>query len=92
MTTTKDSPHPLIARWSHAGPKRILTIDGGGVRGIVALAFLERIELAVRKQHGVRCLAEHFDLIAGTSTGSIIASLLALGKSVEDIRSLYLSF
>jgi uncharacterized protein len=90
--TSGNSEHPLIQRWSHGGPKRILSIDGGGVRGIVALAFLEHIEAAARKQYGVTCLAEHFDLIAGTSTGSIIATLLALGKSVEEIRSLYLTF
>ncbi len=91
MKTGDHSQH-LISRWSRPGPRRILSIDGGGVRGIVALAFLERVETAVRKKWGVRCLAEHFDLIAGTSTGSIIAALLALGKPVAEIRQLYLTF
>jgi uncharacterized protein len=86
------APHPLFTRWSHGGPRRVLAIDGGGVRGIVALAFLARIESAVQKRWGVRCLAEHFDLIAGTSTGAIIATMLALGRSVEEIRAMYMQF
>jgi hypothetical protein len=86
------STHPLMTRWSHGGPKRILSIDGGGVRGIVALAFLARIESAIQKRWGVRSLADHFDLIAGTSTGSIIAAMLSLGISVREIRESYMRF
>jgi patatin-like phospholipase/acyl hydrolase len=72
------------------GPKRILAIDGGGVRGIVALTFLKQIELTLAAQAGrpVR-LCDHFDLIGGTSTGAIIAVGLALGHSVDALTDFY---
>lgn len=74
------------------GPKRILSLDGGGVRGIVTLAYLERIEalLSARAGRKVR-LCEQFDLIGGTSTGAIIASGLALGMSVSKLTELYVT-
>ena len=75
------------------GPKRILAIDGGGVRGIMALAFLDRIErlLAERTGRGAAFrLSDYFDLIGGTSTGAIIAAGLALGHSVDDLKRFYL--
>lgn len=78
------------------GPKRILSLDGGGVRGIISLAFLERIE-ALLAEHagdtqggGETRLCDYFDLIGGTSTGSIIATALALGFSTEQLIDLYL--
>ncbi len=72
------------------GPKRILTIDGGGVRGAIAVAFLARIEtlLAERAGRPVR-LCDHFDLIAGTSTGSLVALALSLGYSAAELRAFY---
>jgi predicted acylesterase/phospholipase RssA len=72
------------------GPKRILAIDGGGVRGVVALAFLEAIERTLERLNGrpVR-LCDHFDLIGGTSTGAIIATALALGYQAGEIRDFY---
>src|SRR5690349_21153748 len=62
------------------GPKRILALDGGGVRGAIAVAFLEEIEqvLSQNLQRPVQ-LNHYFDLIGGTSTGAIIACALALG-------------
>jgi predicted acylesterase/phospholipase RssA len=72
------------------GRKRILSLDGGGVRGIVSLAFLERIEAMVEAIEGRPTrLCDWFDLIGGTSTGAIIASALALGHRVADIRLFY---
>lgn len=73
------------------GPKRILALDGGGVRGAITVAFLERIEevLSERMRRPVR-LAHWFDLIGGTSTGSIIAGALSMGFSVADIKRFYL--
>jgi hypothetical protein len=72
------------------GPKRILAFDGGGVRGTIIVAFLERIELILDKAagHEVR-LADYFDLIGGTSTGAIIAGALALGHRVSQIKEFY---
>jgi patatin-like phospholipase/acyl hydrolase len=64
---------------------RVLSLDGGGAKGVYTLGFLSRLEKDVGKP-----LNEFFDLIYGTSTGSIIATLLSLGESVEQIYKLYL--
>ena len=71
------------------GPKRILSLDGGGVRGAATIAFLERIEALIEEIEGrpVR-LCDWFDMIGGTSTGAIIATALALGYRVSEIRTL----
>lgn len=75
-----------------ATPKRILALDGGGVRGILTLGFLKRIEEILADRHndleGFR-LCHYFDLIAGTSTGAIIAACLAKGMTVDEVRELY---
>ena len=71
---------------------RILSLDGGGIRGILTLQLLRRIETLVRERTGddSAVLADYFDLIGGTSTGAIIASALTLGWTVERIEKLYL--
>lgn len=74
------------------GPKRILALDGGGIRGILTLGYLERLENILRERHGGDPdfrLSDYFDLIGGTSTGSIIATGLALGFSVKKIQDIY---
>ena len=74
------------------GPKRILALDGGGVRGILTLQYLKRMENLLRKRTGDDPnfrLSQYFDLIGGTSTGSIIATGLALGWTVEKLETLY---
>ncbi len=72
------------------GPKRILALDGGGVRGAITVAFLERIEALFCGHYGkdVR-LGDHFDLVGGTSTGAIIAGALALGYRATQVRDFY---
>jgi len=77
------------------GPKRILALDGGGVRGMLSLGVLQRLEALLRQRHGgdpAFRLSHYFDLIAGTSTGSIIAANLALGRSVDELIALYRRF
>ena len=71
-------------------PKRILALDGGGIRGILTVQLLKRIETLVRARTGDEkaVLADYFDLIGGTSTGAIIASALALGWPVDRIEKL----
>jgi hypothetical protein len=64
--------------------KRILSIDGGGVRGIIPLACLVRLESKEAKPS-----REIFDFIAGTSTGAIIAAGIAVGVSARGLLSLY---
>jgi hypothetical protein len=73
------------------GPKRILALDGGGIRGILTLSYLGAIEDLLRKrtQRADLVLSDYFDLIGGTSTGSIIAATLACGMSVKQIKALY---
>src|SRR5476651_229194 len=73
-----------------AGPKRILSLDGGGVRGALSIAFLERLEKLVEEIEGKpTLLGDWFDLIGGTSTGAIIACALALGYTAAEIHELY---
>lgn len=74
-------------------PKRILALDGGGIRGALTLGYLERMETILKKQHGDSDsfrLCDYFDLIGGTSTGSIIAACLAIGWTVAEIKQKYL--
>lgn len=63
---------------------RVLSLDGGGAKGFYTLGILREIEALLP-----RPIHETFDLIFGTSTGSIIAALLAMGRSIEDIHELY---
>ena len=82
----------LAEHFGNSGPKRILALDGGGLRGILTLGILKKIEDELRQRHGNDNgfrLCHYFDLIAGTSTGSIIAATLAIGWSVEEITKRY---
>jgi uncharacterized protein len=65
-------------------PFRILSLDGGGIKGTFSAAVLARLE----KQLGCR-IAEHFDLIVGTSTGGILAIGLGLGFSAAELLDFY---
>lgn len=63
---------------------KLLAIDGGGIRGVYASHILERIH----NEHGTVFHSE-FDLIAGTSTGSIIAAALAFDIPISDVTDIY---
>jgi len=82
----------LLERLTCEGPKCILALDGGGVRGAITLGFLERIEqiLRTRYQKGDVRLCDYFDLIGGTSTGAIIAAGLAVGMEAAEIKQKFL--
>jgi predicted acylesterase/phospholipase RssA len=82
----------LLDRLTAEGPKRILALDGGGIRGALTLGYLERIEGILRCRHQKEDLrlCEYFDLIGGTSTGAIIAAALAIGLSASEIKQMYL--
>ncbi|MFT3793112.1 patatin-like phospholipase family protein [Flavobacterium sp.] len=69
--------------------KRILALDGGGIRGILTLGMLKEIENQV-KAKGYDKLCDYYDVMSGTSTGAIIASALSLGKTVDEVTQLYL--
>ena len=64
--------------------KTILSVDGGGIRGIIPLACLVQLE----KKEG-KPAPELFDMVAGTSTGAIIAGGIALGLSARGLLALY---
>jgi hypothetical protein len=85
QTTALPTQKPPGAR------RRILSLDGGGVRGFFTIEVLARIEELLRKDTGRPdlVLADHFDLIAGTSTGAIIGTLLSWGLPVDWIREQY---
>jgi hypothetical protein len=72
--------------WPADKPFRILTIDGGGIRGVFPAAYLAELE---RRFLGGRSIADHFDLIAGTSTGGIIALALAHGLTAQQALEIY---
>ena len=63
---------------------KILSLDGGGIRGVFPAAFLAKIE-----EHVQAPIASYFDLIAGTSTGGVIAIGLGLGLPASEILRLY---
>lgn len=65
-------------------PFRILSLNGGGVKGIFQACFLKKLSEVTESQ-----IFKHFDLIAGTSTGSIIALALALDIDIDRIKELY---
>ncbi len=78
--------------------KRILALDGGGIRGVFTLEVLLRIEKLLHDDYARQdpaqarnfTLRDHFSFLAGTSTGAIIATCLAWGMTVEHILNLYL--
>jgi hypothetical protein len=71
-------------------PKRLLSIDGGGLLGLIPAEALIAIEKQLNDITGqLAPLCERFDLIGGTSTGAILAAGLALGKSAEELADFY---
>lgn len=83
----------LSERITKPGPKKILTLDGGGIRGMMTVEVLAGIEKILRsKQNNPKLvLSDWFDFFAGTSTGAIIATCLSLGMSTDQIRTFYLA-
>lgn len=84
---------PLAERYSSQQPRKMLSLDGGGIRGVLSLQILARIENLLKSKLGADDnfrLCDYFDYIAGTSTGAIIATALARGLSVAEIFDLYM--
>ncbi len=63
---------------------RILRIDGGGLRGVVPLTMLKKVEAITGKR-----ITESFELIEGTSTGGLITSAIALRNPADPTKPLY---
>jgi patatin-like phospholipase/acyl hydrolase len=76
------------------GPKKILALDGGGIRGMITIEVLGAFEDLLRNKLNKGpdfVLAHYFDFVAGTSTGAIIAACISLGKTVDEIRDFYVT-
>jgi patatin-like phospholipase/acyl hydrolase len=83
----------VIERIQTTGPKKILALDGGGIRGMIAVEVLGAIESLLHeklKKGPDFVLADYFDFVAGTSTGAIIAACISLGMKVDTIRGFYI--
>lgn len=72
-------------------PYRVLSLDGGGMRGIYTAAFLSRLtdQFARLRGEAALDLGRGFDLITGTSTGAIVGCALAVGRPMAEIVALY---
>ncbi|TAN77005.1 MAG: patatin, partial [Gallionella sp.] len=84
----------LITRVQSPSPKKILALDGGGIRGMMTVEVLAGVESLLRQKLGRGddfVLADYFDFVAGTSTGAIIAACISSGMKVSDIRAFYIS-
>src|ERR1700690_3136583 len=66
---------------------RILSIDGGGIKGVFPVSFLAEVEAVL----SIRSVANFFDLIAGTSVGGIIALGLGLGLTASEMTNFFVS-
>ncbi|MGL3111217.1 patatin-like phospholipase family protein [Bradyrhizobium sp. BR 1432] len=74
-----------------AHPFRVLSLDGGGMRGIYTAAFLSRLTDQFARIRGKTALdlGRGFDLITGTSTGAIVGCALAVGRPMSEVVALY---
>ena len=82
-------------RAAAGGPHRVLALDGGGIRGLITLPVLVRLETLLRRALGRGDdfrLCDFFDCIGGTSTGAIIATGLARGLSARELLEFYRGF
>ncbi|MEM1106263.1 MAG: patatin-like phospholipase family protein [Pseudomonadota bacterium] len=92
-----DATRPRDRHLMPGGPKRILALDGGGIRGLLSCGILRHIEETLRERipqgpaRDAFVLSDYYDFIGGTSTGSIIAAWLALGKPVKELQDLYMT-
>lgn len=87
------STSSTVEHFSDEPGVNILAIDGGGMRGLFALACLSTIAETLYGDSdtaGTQKLMKNFDLVCGTSTGGIIATGLATGHSIQEIRTMYL--
>ncbi|MET0625780.1 MAG: patatin-like phospholipase family protein [Pyrinomonadaceae bacterium] len=94
--TAAPSWGPLEKRYgagTEERPRRMLALDGGGIRGVLTLQVLVRMEEILRERSGQGDdfrLCNFFDYIGGTSTGAIIAAGLARGMSAKELSDFYM--
>jgi len=82
----------LASRYETEHPRKMLSLDGGGIRGVLTLEILleleTRLKIKLNRDDDFR-LSDYFDYIGGTSTGAIIAAGLSIGKSVKELQQFY---
>ena len=79
----------LEERFGRERPRKLLALDGGGIRGVLSLEILAGIENKIAARTGIERLGDYFDYIAGTSTGAIIAAGLSIGMSAAELLQFY---
>ncbi|MDQ6888931.1 MAG: patatin-like phospholipase family protein [Bacteroidota bacterium] len=84
---------PLQQRYETSQPRKILALDGGGIRGVLTLEILAGMEKQLKQKLNKGddfVLGDYFDYIGGTSTGAIIAAGLSIGMSVQQLLDFYI--
>jgi hypothetical protein len=79
----------LEERFGTERPRKLLALDGGGIRGVLSLEILAEIERKIADKTGVKRLGDYFDYIGGTSTGAIIAAGLSIGMMAAELLQFY---
>jgi uncharacterized protein len=76
---------------SRSGPRKLLALDGGGIRGCISIEVLAQLESLLRQETSKPdlVLGDWFDYVGGTSTGAILATCIASGMPVGQIRDFY---
>jgi len=81
-----------LDRLEAPGSKKLLAVDGGGIRGVLTLEVLARLEAMLAEEQGAGesfVLADYLNYIGGTSTGAGVAAGLAMGRRVSELLDLY---
>ena len=79
----------LEERFGTERPRKLLALDGGGIRGVLSLEILAEVEKKIAAKTGVTRLGDYFDYIGGTSTGAIIAAGLSIGMTAAELLKFY---
>lgn len=79
----------LEKRFGTEQPRKLLALDGGGIRGVLSLEILAEMERKIADKTGIKRLGDYFDYIGGTSTGAIIAAGLSIGMSAAELLDFY---
>ena len=85
---------PLQQRYETTQQRKMLALDGGGIRGVLTLEILAEMEKQLRQKLNKGddfVLGDYFDYIGGTSTGAIIAAGLSIGMSVKQLLDFYVT-
>lgn len=83
----------LAPRYAQRRPRRVLALDGGGIRGVITARVLVELERQLKEQWKPDArLCDFFDYVGGTSTGAIIAACVAIGMPAQKILDFYSSF